>query len=197
MRFHLLKILAILSMIIYPCYVYSQNSVEGRIKDNYNNIITGAAVAMRSLNDTLFVRGCISDNNGRFQIDDVPAGDYRLSVSCLGYTSYTVNINLKQTIILADIVLQEKAENLDEVVVKGNTRIEKAEKSILIPTELEKKYSINGFDLLSVMQIPGLDVSSDAKSISTVTGGEVVVCIDGMEVLQEELKTLLSKTSKR
>ena len=57
MRFHLLKILAILSMIIYPCYVYSQNSVQGRIKDNYNNIITGAAVAMRSLNDTLFVRG--------------------------------------------------------------------------------------------------------------------------------------------
>lgn len=151
MRFHLLKALIILSIIIYPCYVYSQNSVQGRIKDNYNNIITGAAVAMRSLNDTLFVRGCISDNNGRFQIDDVPAGDYRLSVSCLGYTSYTVNINLKQTIILADIVLQEKAENLDEVVVKGNTRIEKAEKSILIPTELEKKYSINGFDLLSVM----------------------------------------------
>lgn len=193
MRFHLLKALIILSIIIYPSYVYSQNSVQGRIKDNYNNIITGAAVAMRSLNDTLFVRGCISDNNGRFQIDDVPSGDYNLSVSCLGYTSYTVNINLKQTIILADIVLQEKAEKLDEVVVKGNTRIEKAEKSILIPTALEKKHSINGFDLLSVMQIPELDVSSDAKSISTVTGGEVVVCIDGMEVLQEELKTLLSK----
>lgn len=80
---------------------------------------------MRSLNDTLFVRGCISDNNGWFQINDVPSGNYKLSVSCLGFTSYTANISLKQTIILDDIVLKEKAEELDEVVVKGNTRIEK------------------------------------------------------------------------
>mgnify|MGYP001497609781 CR=1 FL=1 len=193
MRFHLLKILIILSIVIYPCYAYSQNTVKGRIKDNYNNGITGAAIAMRSQNDTQFVRNCISGNDGRFQIDDVPFGDYRLSVSCLGFTSYATDISLKQTITLDDIVLKEKAETLDEVVVKGNTRIEKAEKSILIPTALEKKHSVNGFDLLSVMQIPELDISSDSKSISTVTGGEVVVCIDGMEVLQEEMKTLLSK----
>lgn len=57
MRFHLLKILTILSIVIYPCYAYSQNSVKGSIKDNYNNSITGAAIAMQSLNDTLFVRG--------------------------------------------------------------------------------------------------------------------------------------------
>lgn len=192
-RLHLLKTLIILSTVIYSCYAYSQNSVKGRIKDNYNKSIIGAVIAMRSLNDTLFVRGCISDNNGWFQINDVPSGNYKLSVLYLGFTSYTANISLKQTIILDDIVLKEKAEELDEVVVKGNTRIEKAEKSILIPTALEKKHSINGFDLLSVMQIPELDVSSDSQSVSTVTGGEVVVCIDGMEVLQEEMKTLLSK----
>ena len=197
MRFHFLKILAILSIVIYPCYAYSQNSVKGRIKDNYNNSITGAAIVMRSLNDTLFVRDCVSGNDGRFQIDDVPFGDYRLSVSCLGFTSYAADISLKQTITLDDIVLKEKAEKLDEVVVKGNSRIEKAEKFILIPTALEKKHSVNGFDLLSVMQIPELNISSDSKSISTVTGGEVVVCIDGMEVLQEEMKTLLSNITVR
>lgn len=38
MRFHLLKILTILSIVIYPCYAYSQNSVKGSIKDNYNNV---------------------------------------------------------------------------------------------------------------------------------------------------------------
>ena len=95
MCFHLFKTLIILSIVIYPCYAYSQNSVKGRIKDNYNNNITGAAIAMQSLNDTLFVRGCISDNNGKFQIDDVPSGDYKLSVSCLGFTSYAADISLK------------------------------------------------------------------------------------------------------
>ena len=56
MRFHLLKILTILSIVIYPCYAYSQNSVKGRIKDNNNNSIPGAAIAMQSLNDTLVSR---------------------------------------------------------------------------------------------------------------------------------------------
>lgn len=193
MCFRLLKILIVLSIVLYPCYAYSQNSVEGRIIDSNSNAISGAAIAMESLSDTLNVRGCVSDNDGKFRISDLQSGNYNLSVSCLGFSTYTTNISLEKAIILDDIVLKERTENLDEVVVQGSTRIEKADKSILIPTTLEKKHTVNGFDLLSVMQIPELDVSSDAKSISTVAGGEVVVCIDGMEVQQEEMETLLSK----
>lgn len=193
MGFNLNKSLIILSIILYPCLVYSQNSVEGRIKDGNHNTINGAAIAMRSLSDTCFVRGCVSDDNGKFRIEDLPSGNYNLSVSCLGFFTYATSISLEKSIVLEDIALKEKSEKLDEVAVKGSARIEKADKSILVPTALEKKHAVNGFDLLSVMQIPELDVSSDAKNISTVAGGEVVVCIDGMEVRQEEMETLLSK----
>lgn len=82
---------------------------------------------------------------------------------------------------------------LPEVVVKSNAKIEKADKTVWMPTELEKKHAVSGFDLLGVMQIPELEISADAKKMTTKTGGEVVVCVNGMEVSQEEVATLLSK----
>lgn len=90
-----------------------------------------------------------------------------------------------------------KEEVLPEVVVKSNVRIEKADKTVWMPTGLEKKHAVNGFDLLEVMQIPELEISADAKKMTTKTGGEVVVCVNGMEVLQEEVATLMSKNIRK
>lgn len=84
-------------------------------------------------------------------------------------------------------------ETLPEIIIKSDTKIEKADKSILIPTKLEKKHTVNAIDLLNLIEIPELEISSDTKRISTKTGGEVIVCINGIEVQQEEMKTLLSK----
>lgn len=183
----------LLCIVFYAKPAFSQNNVEGRIKDGNSNTIDDAAITMHSASDTLFVRGCVSADGGRFQIKDLPSGDYTLSVSCLGFSPYTTSISLDKSIVLDDIVLKERSESLGEIVVKGSSRTEKSDRSILVPTALEKKHAVNGFDLLAVMQIPELDISSDAGRISTVAGGEVVVCIDGMEVRQEEMKTLLSR----
>ena len=74
-----------------------------------------------------------------------------------------------------------RAEALPEIVVNADGQIEMADKTVLLPTALEKKHSTNGFDLLSVMQTTELEVSPHTRSITTHSGGEVVVCINGME----------------
>lgn len=84
-------------------------------------------------------------------------------------------------------------QTLPEVIVTNKTKIEKNDKTVLIPTKLEKKHAVNAIDLLNVIEIPEIEVSLDTKRISTKTGGEVIVCINGMEVQQEEMTTLLSK----
>ena len=43
-----------------------------------------------------------------------------------------------------------------------------AHKTLLLPTQLEKKHSANGFNLLEVMQTPDLEVSARTKSITTI-----------------------------
>lgn len=86
-----------------------------------------------------------------------------------------------------------KNETLPEVLVNADGQIEMADKTVLLPTTLEKKHSANGFDLLSVMQTVELDVSPHTRSITTHSGGEVVICINGMEALAEDVATLRAK----
>ena len=86
-----------------------------------------------------------------------------------------------------------RTEMLPEIVVNADGQIETAEKTVLLPTMIEKKHSANGFDLLSVMQTAELDVSPRSRSITTHSGREVVLCINGVEVLPEDVATLRSK----
>lgn len=86
-----------------------------------------------------------------------------------------------------------RSNSLPEVVVNADGQIETAEKTVLLPTTLEKKHAANGFDLLSVMQTTELEVSSRTRSITTHSGGEVVLMINGMEAQPEDVATLRSK----
>ncbi len=86
-----------------------------------------------------------------------------------------------------------KTETLPEVVVNADGQIEMADKTVLLPTMLEKKHSANGFDLLGVMQTAELEVSPRERSITTHSGGEVVICINGMEATCEDVATLRAK----
>lgn len=183
----------VLTILCCSIVSYAQNNVSGIIKNMQGELLVGASVIVSSCQDTLFHKECVSRESGMFEIKNIPSASYNIEISCMGYSPYTLNLELNRSVNLGDIILKEENRTLDEVVVKGDTRIEKADKVILIPTALEKTSAVNGFDLLSIMQIPELDISPEAKNISTVTGGEIVVCVNGMEVQQDELSTLLSK----
>ncbi|MFC4665067.1 hypothetical protein [Falsiporphyromonas endometrii] len=86
-----------------------------------------------------------------------------------------------------------KTEKLPEVVITADGQIEMSNKTLLLPTQLEKKHSANGFNLLSLMQTPGLVVSARTRSITTYSGGDVVLCINGMEVMPEDVASLSAK----
>ena len=86
-----------------------------------------------------------------------------------------------------------KSKELQEVIITADGQIEMANKTLLLPTQLEKKHSANGFNLLEVMQTPDLEVSARTKSVTTHSGGEVVLCINGLEALPEDVASLNAK----
>ncbi len=79
---------------------------------------------------------------------------------------------------------------LEEVQVTADAQIETAKKVILRPTILEKKHSTNGYSLLENMNLPDFNVNASAKTISTISGREVKLLINGVEVDPDELATL-------
>ncbi|MBR5061993.1 MAG: hypothetical protein IKX24_07605 [Prevotella sp.] len=86
-----------------------------------------------------------------------------------------------------------KTETLPEVMVNADEQIEMADKTVLLPTSLERRHAANGFDLLGVMQPTEIEVSSRTRTITTHNGGEVALCINGMEALPEDIATLRAK----
>jgi hypothetical protein len=101
-------------------------------------------------------------------------------------------------LITAFIAVGASAQDIDsvelsEVEVVGNSRMETSEKTILVPTSLEKNHSSSAFDLLRLMNIADLDVSPFDRTIAPRIGGEVVLCINGIESTIDEITTLRSK----
>lgn len=86
-----------------------------------------------------------------------------------------------------------RSKNLPKVIVNGDNQIETPRKTILRPTALERKHAANGFELLDVMNSPELEIDAHTYNITTKNGGSVVICVNGMEVSNEEVAMLRAK----
>jgi hypothetical protein len=99
-----------------------QNSViKGIITDRISEVtIIGAAVEVQTNGTT--IKGSITDENGKFVIDDLTSGRYNLRITYIGYE--TVNIpNIlvtsgKESII--DVSMDESINNLSEIIITAN-----------------------------------------------------------------------------
>lgn len=82
------------------------------------------------------------------------------------------------------------SSTLKEVVVTADAQIETSGKVLLRPTKLEKKHSTNGYTLLENMNLPDFNVNASEKSITTVSGRDVRILVNGVEIDPDELATL-------
>lgn len=69
--------------------------------------------------------GTATDTNGRFVLSSIPVGDYRLTASFIGYTTYSAPVLLNGSSISIEIEMEEKLFVGDEIVVSGSLRPEK------------------------------------------------------------------------
>ena len=86
-------------------------SLKGTVKDKLGESIIGASVLIEGTS-----QGTITDLDGNYVIENIPAGKNVLVVSYVGYQTQKLEINGRSVI---DIILQEDTEVLDEVVVVG------------------------------------------------------------------------------
>ena len=133
--------------------VQAQTSVTGTITDTSGETMIGVSVMLKGTST-----GTITDIDGRFQIA-AKQGDI-LAVSYIGYKTQEVKV----TGTLLKIVLQEDAQNLEEVVVVGYGTQKKVNLTGAVSAvggeELSKRPVANTSTMLQG-QMPGLRVTSD------------------------------------
>ena len=114
MKFYLNFIL-FFSLLI-PFNLYSQyNSLSGKI---FNN---GQALPYVNIYVKNKKLGTASDNEGFYEIKNIPNGTYTLIISSLGYKTKSITIAFNNNQIIRDFSL-ESDNSLDDVVISGTLR---------------------------------------------------------------------------
>ncbi|WP_026956045.1 TonB-dependent receptor [Algoriphagus vanfongensis] len=151
---------------------YAQGVLKGKITNPINN--EPVAFANILILDTEL--GAISDENGAYEITNIPAGLYNVRASFVGFktvTKYEVRITLAKAVQL-DIEMSEDASELNEVVVSSEfSRSEETPLSVrkLNSNEIER-YPGGNRDISKVIQaLPGVASTPSFRNDILIRGG--------------------------
>lgn len=79
---------------------------------------------------------------------------------------------------------------LQEITVKATPVIRKADGNSYLPSAVKKQASTSGLDLLNRMQLPRISVNLLTGTVNLTGGGEVMLCINGVEATSAEITAL-------
>ena len=108
---------ALLAILLLALPVKAQErkgTIVGTAKDEANSALASALIEVQPLG-----RKAVTDNQGQFRITDLPAGEYTLSASYVGFAPFstTVRVGAGQTANV-DVVLKVASQS-DQVIVTG------------------------------------------------------------------------------
>lgn len=87
-----------------------------------NQPLTGATIALYE--DTVLIQGTISDENGKYRLENIPVGRYHLAASYIGYIPKAIKdivvMSARQTII--DFHLEAAAFEIGEIVIRAGDK---------------------------------------------------------------------------
>lgn len=177
--------------LLFICLSIQAIDIKGRIIDiNTKNPVEFATTVLLKV-DSTYITGSQTDTTGLFFIaGQFQKQDYLLKASLIGYrTAYIKISNLSASVDLGDIEMTEESKALGEVVVTGNSVIHKVDRQILMPDSMQVKASTGGFDLLSNMAIPRLNIDPVNRTVKMGTE-EVQLRINGVRASVQEVVAL-------
>lgn len=187
-------IIGILVAFIFPSQ--AQNILKGNIHDESGIGIPSTTIRILT-NDSVFVNGGITDDNGSFLFKNIKAGEYILAVSNIGYVSQSVNFKMQgEDHTLPLITLKTDNILLNEVEIKASSVIHKKDHLLIIPDKQQIKHAFSGYDLLYNLMIPGLTVNRKDKSVTALTG-TATLYINGVKADIREIQNLQPKDIER
>lgn len=178
-------------------------SVNGKVieKDTQEPVLQATVQLLTQ--DSTYVTGIASQQDGSFSVPNVKAGNYIMKVSFIGYRNYFQNINVNKTQNVGTISLESDAILLKEAVVTAEApQVQILEDTLVFNTSA---YRVSEGAMLQelVAKLPGAKVDDNGnitingKSISKIMvngkeffGGDVTTGIQNLPVeMVDKIKT--------
>src|SRR6266851_2281560 len=138
-----------------------KGTVAGTVKDEAKGALPSALVELQPPG-----RKVASDDQGQFRMSDVPAGEYTLTVSYVGFTSFTttVKVDAGQTVNV-DAVLKVASVN-DQVMVTAERVVGEAE---AINIERMAENIVQVLPMTVITSLPNTNVADAVGRLPSVT----------------------------
>jgi len=164
--------------------------VSGRVFDDSKQPLAFANVAL-SVKDS--AKTSLTDENGHFEIAEVPQGNYTFTVSTIGFENYTIPVAVFADTVLPDIIMKADTQELDNVIINQKRPVVRRKIDRL---EFDVENSILSSDNAwqIVKKTPGVNVVGDGISIRGSSGILVTINDKKVYLTGTELKNLLENT---
>jgi hypothetical protein len=176
------------SLMVLPGFaVYGEadnGSITGVIVDDSTTApVSYASVALLSAADSSVLNGMITNDQGKFQFNDIPYGKYNLKVTFVGYKPVVIKdleVSRKnKTIDLQNLKIQEDFKKLEEAVIVGQRLKgeEKIDRTVFTINDDVRKASTTALDALK--HIPAVTVDFQ-NNVSLEGSSNIQFYVDGI-----------------
>ncbi|GJM59963.1 outer membrane beta-barrel family protein [Persicobacter diffluens] len=166
-------------LLFVPQLLWAQSKISGTVVDGENQAPLSFAQVALFEKDQL-VTGGMTDLDGKFELKKVPAGDFQLQVSFVGYHAHQTAVKLAkgEDLKLGKIGLGIDAKQLESVEVTGQreTATRQIDRQVFNAEDFATARSGAATDLLR--NIPSVSISPDGEVSLRGTSG-FLVYIDG------------------
>lgn len=167
----------------YSNYVPGKSvTVRGTVKDGK----VGSALAGATLLFSPGMQSAVTESNGRYQIT-IPAGEHVLSFRYVNYEEVIVDLKIYENGTI-DMELQETPFILDEVVISGESIVERTVGQVSLQMQSLKRAPtfLGEADIVKQIQLlPGVSTVGEAATGFNVRGGgadQNLVLLDGIPI---------------
>lgn len=159
-------------------------SVNGTVKNSNGEFLPFVTISLKSTNYS-----STTNEEGKFKIDHVADGEYKLVVSHVGFKTFEKSIKVAAKSVFEEIVLINSATELDEVLVKTEKQTKVLETKPIAISSVEIKNVISQNVLITdvVDRLSGVRIRRSSSlgdnsdiSINGMRGNAVRIYIDGL-----------------
>ncbi|GAA4273429.1 TonB-dependent receptor [Aquimarina gracilis] len=167
-------------------------TISGSVEDFTNQPVPYANVILKDTNQKLIKAG-ITNEKGVFILKNIKNNTYQLTISSIGFKSYTKTFTFSNSAIaLGTITLEQNTETLEEVTVTATKPIVevKPDKTVFNVAETITSSGNNSLDVLR--KAPGVRVDNNDDIVVEGKNGVLIYIDDRQSFLQgDDLTTFL------
>lgn len=176
-------------------FAYAQNlsTVRAKLQDDNGEPVPFATVSISKANSSKPYKYALSDAEGKVVIEKVAHGKYVLKAELLGYKAYTKDIEVRNTLDLGTLKMEEDKEVLDAASVSATGNPILIKKDTVEYNASSYKTTENDMLVDLLKKLPGIEIDDDGtitangQTISKITIGNKTFFLDDPQLASQNL----------